>query len=90
MTEPYPDEMFDEAQRRETMNKTWKVMNSLEEAFSQITTFSFMLEQLQEAVDRNDSQAIVDITAALNAFYPIYTDNWDKNFKKAWDHVVKN
>ena len=49
-----------------------------------------MLEQLQEAVDRNDSQAIVDITAALNAFYPIYTDNWDKNFKKAWDHVVKN
>ena len=71
------------------MDKTWTVMNDLEEAFSQITTFSFMLEQLQEAVDQNDTDAIVDITAALNAFYPVYCSNWDKNFKVAWDHVVK-
>ena len=69
--------------------KTWQVMNSLEEAFSEITAFSFMLEQLQEAVDSGDSQQIVDITAALNAFYPVYTKNWDKNFKKAWDEMVK-
>ena len=69
--------------------KTWEVMNSLEEAFSEITAFGFMLEQLQEAVDSGDSQQIVDITAALNAFYPVYTKNWDKNFKKAWDEMVK-
>lgn len=68
--------------------KTWTVMNDLEEAFSQIATFSFMLEQLQEAVDRNDTLAIVDITAALNAFYPVYTKNWDDKFAKAWTHVV--
>ena len=71
------------------MNKTWQVMNDLEESFSQITSFSFMLEQLQEAVDKNDDAAIVDISAALNAFYPVYVDNWDKKFKVAWEHVVK-
>ena len=69
--------------------KTWQVMNSLEDAFSEITAFSFMLEQLQEAVDSGDSQQIVDITAALNAFYQVYTNNWDKKFKKAWDEVMK-
>jgi hypothetical protein len=31
-----------------------------------------------------------DIAHALNAFLPVYTDNWDRNFKKAWDHVVKD
>ena len=72
-----------------TISKTWQVMNDLEESFSQITSFSFMLEQLQEAVDKNDNAAIVDISAALNAFYPVYVDNWDKKFKVAWEHVVK-
>ena len=70
-------------------NKTWEVMNDLEEAFNQITTFSFLLDQLQEAVDAKDELAIVDITAALNAFYPPYCNNWDNKFKKAWDYVVK-
>jgi hypothetical protein len=32
---------------------------------------------------------IVDICYALNSFLPVYTENWDKNFKKAWDVVVK-
>ena len=64
-------------------------MNDLEEAFSQITTFSFLLDQLQEAVDTNDTQRIVDTTAALNAFYSPYCNNWDNKFLKAWEHVVK-
>jgi hypothetical protein len=67
---------------------TWEVMNDLEAAFSQITSFNFMLEQLQEAVDNNQTNAVVDITAALNAFYPVYIDNWDKKFKVAWDHTI--
>ena len=69
--------------------KTWTVMNDLEDSFSQITSFNFMLEQLQEAVNNSDAAAIVDITAALNAFYPVYVDNWDKKFKVAWKHIVK-
>ena len=72
-----------------TDNKTWTVMNDLQESFNQINTFSFLLDQLQEAVDADDSQRIVDTTAALNAFYPPYCNNWDDKFKKAWDVVVK-
>ena len=72
-----------------TVNKTWTVMNDLQASFDQITAFSFLLEQLQEAVDVGDSQRIVDTTAALNAFYPPYCNNWDDKFKKAWDVVVK-
>ena len=66
----------------------WKVMNDLEEAFNQITTFDFLLNQLQEAVDNNDRQQIVDITLALNAFYHPYCNNWDKKFKEAWKEVI--
>jgi hypothetical protein len=71
-------------------DKTWTVMNDLEEAFNQITTFSFLLDQLQEAVDAGDTQRIVDTTAALNAFYSPYCTNWDIKFNAAWDHVVKS
>jgi len=74
---------------RPMIDKNWTVMNDLEEAFNQITTFSFLLEQLQEAVDSNDTGRIVDTTAALNAFYSPYCTNWDINFKKAWDHFIK-
>jgi hypothetical protein len=72
-----------------TITKTWTVMNDLEESFSEITHFNFLLERLQEAVDKDDRNAVVDITAALNAFYPVYTSNYDEKFKVAWDHVVK-
>jgi len=71
------------------MNDNWKVMSDLEVAFSEITTFNFMLEQLQEAVDNSRTNEIVDLTLALNAFMPVYTDNWDRKFRDAWDQVVK-
>ena len=71
------------------MTETWNVMNDLEDAFSNIATFNFMLEELQEAVDNGRTDEIVDITHALNAFMPVYTDNWDRKFKVAWEHVVK-
>ena len=71
------------------MNETWKVMNDVEVAFSEITTFNFMLEQLQEAVDNGRTNEIVDLTLALNAFMPVYTDNWERKYAVAWEHVVK-
>ena len=71
------------------MNDTWKVMNDLEDAFSNIATFNFMLEQLQEAVDNGRTKEIVDLTLALNAFMPVYINNWDRKYKVAWEHVVK-
>ena len=71
------------------ISKKWEVMNALEEAFSETTAIGFMLEQLQEAVDNSDVVAIIDITASLNAFYPVYTNNWDNKFKAAWKQVVE-
>ena len=71
------------------MNETWNLMNDLEVAFSEITTFNFMLGQLQDAVDHGRTDEILDITHALNAFMPVYTNNWDKKYKVAWEHVVK-
>ena len=71
------------------IDKNWEALNSLQEAFNQITSFSFLLEQLQEAVDANEAQKIIDITAALNAFYVPYCDNFDKKFSKAWDTIIK-
>ena len=53
------------------MNETWKVMNDLEDAFSNITTFNFMLEELQDAVDHGRIDEIADIAHALNAFVPV-------------------
>ena len=71
-----------------TDNKIWTVMNDLQDSFNQINTFSFLLDQLQEAVDEQNQMNIVDICYALNSFLPVYTENWDKNFKKAWKEVV--
>ena len=71
------------------INDAWKVMSDLEVAFSEITTFNFMLEQLQEAVDNSRTNEIVDLTLALNAFMPVYIDNWERKYAVAWEHVVK-
>lgn len=71
------------------IDKHWEVLNDVQDSFNQITSFSFLLEQLQEAVDANEKQKIVDITAALNAFYVPYCDNFDKKFSKAWNTIIK-
>ena len=64
-------------------------MNDLQESFNQITHFDFLIDKLNEAVNANDQQKIVDISAALTAFYPVYISDFDDKFKTAWDHVVK-
>jgi len=71
-------------------DKNWKVMNNLEDSFSNITMISFMLEELKEAMDSGRIDTAHDITHALNSFLPVYTDNWDRKFKEAWDQVVRN
>lgn len=71
-------------------SKYWDVMNKLEESFSNTNSISFMLEELTEAMDNNRMDQAHDIVHALNAFMPVYTDNWDRNFKQAWNEVVKD
>jgi len=72
------------------ISKHWDVMNKLEESFSRISAINVMLEELTEAMDDNRMDSVHNIVHALNAFMPVYTDNWDRNFKKAWDEVVKS
>ena len=71
-------------------DETWEVMNNLEVAFNQIVPLSNMLDQLQEAVDHDDRQSIIDITAALNAYVPVYIAQYDKASKRAWNKTVRS
>ena len=67
----------------------WQVMNDMEESFGQVTTLGFLVDKLQAAVDRDDRESVVDITAALTAFVPVFCDNWDEKFRAAWDGIIK-
>ena len=69
---------------------TWQVMNDLDEAFNQIGTFEFLLDQLQEAVDKQEWRQIVDTSHALIAFLPPYIDNYEKKFQVAWKKTVNH
>lgn len=72
------------------MNDTWTVMNDLESSFSNITAFECMLEELQDAIQCNDMVRIKELHIAMQSYYKVYTSQWDRNFKTAWTHVVKN
>ena len=68
--------------------KTWEVMNGLEEAFNKIATVEFMVEELNDAVNRNDTQQIVDISHALMAYLPVYLSHYEKASRRAWNNTV--
>ena len=68
--------------------KTWEVMNELEQAFNKIATVEFMVDELNEAVCRNDSQEIVEISAALMAYIPVYLSHYEKASRRAWNNTV--
>ena len=68
--------------------KTWEVMNGLEEAFNKIATVEFMVDELNEAVSRNDTQQIVDISHALMAYLPVYLSHYEKASRRAWNNTV--
>ncbi len=63
-------------------------MQSVEDAFSKISTVDFLLEQLGEAANAQDSLAVFDISKALNAYLPVFTKHFDEKFKQAWNQTV--
>ena len=69
-------------------NDNWKVMNDLDDAFSYIGHLEFLIDELQKAVDKNNRASVIDITAALTAYLPVYTAQYDRAQKLAWDQVV--
>ena len=70
-------------------NKTWEVMHELEESFNRIVTVHQMVEDLVEAVDRNDNTKINNISKALEAYLPVYISQYDDASKRAWNNTVK-
>jgi hypothetical protein len=69
-------------------NENWEVMQSVEDAFSRISTIDFLLEQLQEAADVSGNLEVVDISMALNSYLPVFTRHFDEKFKQAWNQTV--
>jgi len=71
-----------------TYNKTWEVMNDLEESFNRIITLDGMLDDLNDAVNCGDQDAIVDLSAAMTAFMPVYIRQYEKASRRAWNNTV--
>jgi hypothetical protein len=73
--------------------RTWQILQDLEDAFDKVITIEFLVERLQLALEKNNMSDnmsdIIDITHALNAFLPVFIQNYDENLKKTWNHVVK-
>ena len=69
-------------------NKTWEVMNNLEGAFNKISTVEFMAEELINAVNKDDMNHVNNIANALLAYLPVYTENYDRASKRAWNNTV--
>ena len=64
-------------------------MNGLEEAFNKIATIEFMVDELNDAVSRNDTEQIVDLSAALMKEYlPVYLSHYEKASRQAWNNTV--
>jgi len=71
-----------------TYNKTWEVMNGLEEAFNKITTIEFLVEELSEAVFQNDTDRVADVSKALVSYLPVYVSHYEKASQRAWNNTV--
>ena len=71
-----------------TYNKTWEVMNDLEESFNRITALEKMIDDLNDAVNCGDQDAIVDLSAAMIAFMPVYIRQYEKASQRAWNNTV--
>ncbi len=69
-------------------HKTWEVMNNLEEAFNKISTVEFLAEELINAVNKDDMNHVNNIANALLAYLPVYTENYDRASKRAWNNTV--
>ena len=69
-------------------NKTWEVMNDLEDSFNRITTLEKMIDDLNDAVNNDDRDAIVDLSAAMTAFMPVYIRQYEKASRRAWNNTV--
>ena len=69
-------------------NKTWEVMNDLEDSFNRIVALEKMIDDLNDAVNNDDRDAIVDLSAAMTAYMPVYIRQYEKASRRAWNNTV--
>ena len=68
--------------------KTWEVMNDLEESFNRIITIETLVNDLESASNAGDLEEIKVITKALVSYLPTYLNQYDKASKRAWNNTV--
>lgn len=68
--------------------KTWEVMQGLEDAFNRIMTIETLVNDLEAASNRGDLEEIRTLSKALSAYLPTYISQYDKASKRAWNNTV--
>jgi len=68
--------------------KTWEVMNSLEQSFNRVTTIGELIDDLSESLEREDLTDSRMILSALKAYYPAFLEQYDRTSKRAWNNTV--
>lgn len=68
--------------------KTWEVMNGLEEAFNNIATIEFLVKELNYAIQVDESTLIEGTAKALKEYLPVYISNYEKASRRAWNNTV--
>lgn len=68
--------------------KTWEVMNDLEESFNRIVTIETLVNDLESASNEGNLEEIKVITKALVSYLPTYLNQYDKASKRAWNNTV--
>ena len=71
-----------------TYNKTWEVMQGLEDSFNRIVALDNMITDLQEAYENNDDDAVAELIPALKAYVPVYIRQYEKASQRAWNNTV--
>ena len=60
----------------------------LRKAFNKIATVEFMVDELNEAVSRNDTEQIAEISAALMAYLPVYLSHYEKASRRSYGTIL--
>lgn len=77
------------AQQEIKLTDEWELLNNVHDHFNEIVYLKFRIDQLKEQLQSEDLQGISDSINALDSFYPVFCNSYDKAFVKAWDHFIK-
>ncbi len=68
--------------------KTWEVMQGLEDSFNRITVIETLTNDLEVASNNNDFEEVKVLIKALSNYLPTFVSHYDKASKKAWNNTV--